>query len=142
MPRGNRNRNRNQVYEEHIMQSKRKHESKPKTVFEARTTEEIVAFMKEEDEQARCARILERMTSACRTKLKYFENWLRREVDRTLRSRYELGLQVKELYEDEEKNGGKLYGKNAIGRICKLLRWDDGVIRLALRFVRTFTPDD
>jgi hypothetical protein len=39
-------------------------------------------------------------------------------VHHTLKSRYELGLQVQEIYEDE-RNGGSIYGKNAIGRICK-----------------------
>jgi hypothetical protein len=108
----------------------------------ARTTGEIIAAMREEDEAAVREKVVRRMTPACREKLKYFETWLREEVDHTLRSRYELGLQVQELYEDERTDGGKLYGKNAIGRICKLLRWDDGVIRSALRFVQTFTPDD
>ena len=63
-------------------------------------------------------------------------------MDHSLRSRYELGLQVQELYEDERKNAGKTYGRNAIGRICKLLNWDDGLIRMALRFVRAYSPED
>src|SRR5437660_1351452 len=107
----------------------------------AKTTEEIIAVMREEDEAAARQRILQAMTPACRKKLEYFDAWLRKEVDRTLRSRYELGLQVRDLYEDEKRNGGKLYGKNAIGRICKILCWDDGVIRSALRFVQAFTPE-
>src|SRR5262245_31984178 len=111
-------------------------------IFQTRTTDEIIAVMQEEDEAARRGKILRTMTPACRKKLQYFENWLRKEVDHTLRSRYELGLQVQELYEDERKNGGKLYGKDAIGRICKILCWDDDLIRLALRFVQTFTPED
>ena len=91
-------------------------------IFAVRTTNGIIAAMREEDEAAEREKILQRMTPACRKKLRYFESWLRREVDHTLRSRYELGLQVQELYEDEKRNGGKLYGKNAIGRICKILR--------------------
>ena len=124
------------------MSEKRAHNNDTDKVFAARTTGEIIAAMREEDEAAEREKILKTMTPACRKKLKYFETWLRREVDHTLRSRYELGLQVQELYEDERKNGGKLYGKNAIGRICRILRWDDGVIRSALRFVQTFTPED
>lgn len=111
-------------------------------VFDAKTTDEIIAAMKEEDASAEREKILQTMTPACRKKLKYFENWLRKDVERSLRSRYELGLQVQELYEDEKKNGGKLYGKNAIGRICQILHWEDGVIRLALRFVQTFSQKD
>jgi hypothetical protein len=88
----------------------------------ARTTDELLVLMREEDEAAEREKVLQRMTPACRKKLKYFESWLRREVNHTLRSRYDLGLQVLELYEDERTNGGKLYGKNAIGRICKILR--------------------
>jgi hypothetical protein len=88
----------------------------------ARTTDELIDLMREEDEAAEREKILRAMTPACRKKLKYFEAWLRREMDHTLRSRYELGLQVQELYEDERKNGAKVYGKNAIGRICKIPR--------------------
>jgi hypothetical protein len=82
------------------------------------------------------------MNLAFREKLKYFETWLRNEVDHALRGRYELGQQALELYKDERDNGGKAYGRHAIDRICTLLRWDDGVIRTALRFVQTFTPED
>jgi hypothetical protein len=124
------------------MNKKREQEKSPDRIFAAQTTDEIITMMQEDDEAAERKQIFQKMTPACRKKLKYVENWLRREVDHTLRSRNELGLQVLELYQDERTNGGKCYGKNAIGRICKLLRWDDGVIRLALRFVQTYTPDD
>jgi len=111
-------------------------------VLAARTTDEIIAVMREQDDTAAREKILNGMTPACRKKLKDFENWLRKEVNHTLHSRYELGLKVREIYDDEQKNGGKLYGKNAIGRICKILRWDDGVIRASLKFVQTYTPED
>jgi hypothetical protein len=104
-------------------------------------TDEIIAAAQEEDDAAEREKILKTMTPACRKKLKYFENWFRKEMDHTLRSRYELGLVAKELYEDESQ-GGKLYGKNAIGRIGTILHWDDGLIRLALRFVQRYTPED
>ncbi len=107
----------------------------------ARNTDELIAVMQEEDAAAEREKILQRMTPECRKKLEYFDTWLRNEVNHSLRSRYELGLQVKELYEDEKK-GGKLYGKNAIDRICKLLRWDDGLIRCALRFVQTYSAEE
>jgi hypothetical protein len=111
-------------------------------VFAAKTTDEIMAVMKADDKAAERARILEKMNSACREKYEYIRTWFSREMDHMLRSRYELGLHVQELYEDERKNAGKVYGRNAVGRICKLLEWDDGVIRAALRFVKTFSPDD
>src|SRR6516162_2091615 len=111
------------------------------TLIAVQTTDEIIAGMKQEDDAAEREKILKKMTPACREKLEYIDEWLRKEVDHTLRRRYELGLQVKELYEDEKK-GGKLYGKNAIGRICKVLHWDDGVIRSALRFVLTYSQED
>src|SRR5205823_4591480 len=86
-------------------------------------------------------KILQSMNPACRKKLECLEKWLRDLVHTSLRKRYELGLQVQELYNDEKK-GGKIYGKGAIEKICKLLHWDDGVIRLSLRFVQTFSRDD
>jgi hypothetical protein len=123
--------------EEQNMNEKRSQDK----VFAARTTDEIIAVAQEEDDAAEREKILNNMTPTCRKKLEDFDNWLRTEVNHTLRRRYELGLQVKELYEDETK-GGKLYGKNAIGRICKVLHWDDGVIRSALRFVLTYSQED
>lgn len=107
-----------------------------------KTTKELIADMQEEDEQAKRERILQAMSPACREKLKYFDNWLRQEVSRTLRSRYELGLQVQELYEDERNNNARLYGRNALGRICKILQWEEGLLRMTLRFVRTYTPEE
>lgn len=108
----------------------------------ARNTDEIIAVMREEDEAAAREKILKTLTPACRKKLQYIENWLRTEVKHCLRRRYELGLQVREIYEDEKKNGGKIYGKNAIAKICKVLSWHEGVIYEVLRFVRAFTSDD
>jgi len=106
-----------------------------------KSTEQLIAEGREELREEQRRKILDSMTPACRAKLDYFENWLRMEVKHVLQSRYELGLVALELVEDEKKNGGKLYGKNAIGRIGKVLRWDDGLIRLALRFVRAFSRE-
>lgn len=108
----------------------------------AHSAEELIAVMKEEDANAEREKILQRMTPECRKKLEDIASWFRNEVNHGLRSRYELGLQVKELYEDEKRHGGKIYGKNSIGRICKLFRWDDGLIRMSLRFVQTYSPED
>jgi len=124
------------------MNDKRVQNNASDKIVVGKTTEEIISNMQAEDAAAEREKILQAMTTACRKKLKYFETWLRKEMHHTLRSRYELGLQVQELYEDERKNGGKLYGRNAISRICKLLRWDDNVIRTALRFVQTFSQED
>src|ERR1700722_14080198 len=111
-------------------------------IFASKNTDELIDVMKEQAETAERERILKSMTPECRKKLEYINTRLRTEVSHNLRSRYELGLQVKELYEDERKNGGKIYGKNAINKICKLLDWDDGLIRMALRFVQQFSRDD
>jgi hypothetical protein len=111
-------------------------------VFAAKTTDEIIDVMRADDEAAEREKILQKATPAFRTKLESIETWLRTEMGHTLRSRYELGLLVKDLYEAERKDGGKLYGRNAIGRICKVLKWDDGLIRQALQFVQTFTLED
>jgi hypothetical protein len=107
-----------------------------------RAPQDIVEVMREEDAAAEREKILQKMNPACRKKLEEIESLLRKEVDHMLRSHYELGLQVKELYDDAKKNNGKVYGKNAIGGICKLLNWDDGLIRAALRFVNTYSQED
>ena len=122
------------------MNENKRQEICPISVFGANTTGEILDVMRHEKEVAERQRILEGMTPAFREKLEYFEAWMRAEAGHTLRTRYELGLRVREVYEDEKNHGGSVYGKNAIGRICKLLGWEDDVIRLSLRFVRAFTP--
>jgi hypothetical protein len=78
----------------------------------ARTTDELITMMREEDEADARGVILQTMTPACRKKLKYIENWFRTEGTRSLRSRYDLGLAVREMYEDEKKNGGKTLTPN------------------------------
>jgi len=123
------------------MKEKRMQDKPTDKIFAAKTTDEIIAIMTEEVEDEARNKILQRMTPACLEKLKYIETWFHKEIKHTLRSRYELGLQVKELHEDDKK-GGKLYGRNAIGRICKILHWDEGLIRHTLRFVQTYSPEE
>jgi hypothetical protein len=123
------------------MKEKRMQDKPTDKIFAAKTTDEIIAIMKEEVEDEARQKILEKMTPACLEKLRYIETWFHKEIKHTLRSRYELGLQVQELYEDDKK-GGKLYGRNAIGRICKILHWDEGLIRHTLRFVQTYSPEE
>jgi hypothetical protein len=123
------------------MKEKRMLDKPTDKIFAAKTTDEIIAIMKEEVENEARQKILQRMTPACFEKLKYIETWFHKEIKHTLRSRYELGLQVKELHEDDRK-GGKLYGRYAIGRICKILHWDEGLIRHTLRFVQTYSPEE
>src|SRR4051812_34832846 len=86
------------------------------SVFKARTPDEIMAVMKEEDAEAEREKILQSMTPAFRDKVAVVAQWMRTELGHALRARYELGCQVKELYEDE-RAGGTVYGKNAIGRL-------------------------
>jgi len=124
------------------MSDKQPYNDRSCITYAGKTTEELIEMMKEEDQAAKRTRIVEKMTPACREKLDFFEHWIRRQCDHMLRSRYELGKAALELLEDEQKNGGKLYGKNAIGRICKVLQWDDGLIRLSMRFARNYSEAD
>jgi hypothetical protein len=82
------------------------------------------------------------MSPRLRQKLDWIENWMKTQVKSALESRYELGEQVLEIYLDETKHGAKVYGRNAIDNICKILKWDDGVIRACLRFVQLYTRKD
>src|ERR1051326_5501954 len=76
-------------------------------VFQAQTTDEIIDVMEAEHAAARREKILRSMNPACQNKLKYIEEWFRKEIGHPLHSRYELGLQVKEMYDDEKRNAGK-----------------------------------
>ena len=109
-------------------------------ILVARSTEELIAVMQEEDEASEREQILEKMCPALKEKLEFCQNWMKQELGRSLRSRYELGQQVLELYRDETNNKARVYGRGAIDRICKILHWDDGLIRLSLRFAQSYTP--
>src|SRR4051812_16252553 len=79
------------------MSAKQLQEIRPERALSAKTTDEIVAAMIDEDAAAERLKILQKMSPECRKKLTYIENWLRKEMGHALHSRYELGLQVLDL---------------------------------------------
>jgi hypothetical protein len=113
-----------------------------KNIAQAKTTDEIIAMMQEEADLQKRRDILANMSPKLREKYEWIREWLDTEIKTTLQSRYELGEQVLEIYMDETKNGAKVYGRGAINKICKLLDWDDGVIRACLKLVQTYTRED
>jgi hypothetical protein len=113
-----------------------------KNVAQAKTTDELIALANEEADLQKRREILANMSPKLREKYEWIRQWLASDVSYSLQSRYELGEQVLEIYLDETKNGAKVYGQRAIEKICKLLDWDDGVIRACLRLVQTYTRQD
>jgi hypothetical protein len=107
-----------------------------------RLAEDILTKMQNEAAESQREKIIDNMTPQFREKLEYFKNWYRNEASHSLRCRYELGLQVMELYDDEKNNNGNTYGRNAIGHVCKLLRWEDDLIRMALRFAKIYSKEE
>jgi hypothetical protein len=107
-----------------------------------RTTDELIELNEEEIEIQERQEVLQGMTPSFRQKLEYIEGWLRREAVHYLRRYYELGKQVEELYLDDRQNNGRVYGRDPIGRICKLLHWGDGIIYNSLRLVQTYSEDE
>jgi hypothetical protein len=98
-------------FESTKMKERLKQDKPTDGIFAAKTTNEIIAIMKEEVEDEARQKILQRMTPACLEKIKYIETWFHKEVKHTLRSRYELGLQVRELHEDDQKGRQALWSE-------------------------------
>lgn len=111
-------------------------------VRELRTTGQIVADMNRECAEENRQRLRKKMNPALSRKLTWIQNWLDRDRKHELESRYQLGLQVQEIYLDETENGSRVYGASAIERICDAVGVDKGLIRSALRFVQVFAPDE
>src|SRR5262245_24313106 len=99
-------------------------------IAEARTTDDLIEIMDEETYLEKRRDILETMSPKLREKYDWIRGWLERQNQSLLRSYYELGEQVQEIYLDETSNGSKVYGRFAIQRICTVLDWDDSLIRL------------
>lgn len=60
----------------------------------------------------------------------------------TLQGRYDLGREVKALYDEEaKKTGTGSYGRRFIEGLCKVFGWDKGVVYGALTIVENFTEE-
>jgi hypothetical protein len=82
------------------------------------------------------------MCPALREKAKEVREWLEAETHHSLLSRYRLGLILRDVEEDEQSHGGERYGEDAVNRLRALLPWEDGIIRIALRFVRAYSQEE
>jgi len=81
--------------------------------------------------------------SACpslREKLDWVIEWIKDEARHSLMRRYDLGLVIKEIF-DDQKAGGSIYGKKALAKISRFTGEDPQLSRLAMRLVTCFTRE-
>jgi hypothetical protein len=70
------------------------------------------------------------------------QRWFAREDRLTLKSRYELGLVVQELYIDLTGDGTGHSGYRFVAGLCEAFGWDKGVVYNARNFVRAYTEGE
>jgi hypothetical protein len=72
-------------------------------------------------------------------------DWIRRTFEddwrRSVVSRYQVAVALREVYDDVTENQGSVYGARAVEAIQQAFGWDDGVIYQALHVADAFTPE-
>lgn len=85
--------------------------------------------------------ILRESPPALREKLAWITSTLADDWRRSIVSRYQIAVAIREIYEDATDNKGTVYGAKAVEAIKKVLGCDDTVIYQALHVADAFTPD-
>jgi hypothetical protein len=71
--------------------------------------------------------------------------WIRHTFEedwrRSIVSRYQVAVVIRDIYDDVTENKGSVYGAKAVEAIKKAFGWDDGVIYQALHVADAFTPE-
>jgi hypothetical protein len=71
--------------------------------------------------------------------------WIRRTFEddwrRSIVSRYQVAVVIREIHDDVTENKGSAYGARAVEAIKEAFGWDDGVIYQALHVADAFTPE-
>ena len=75
-------------------------------------------------------------------KILKIEEWFAREFKRSIKVRYELGQEIKEVYDDANGQHGSRYGANAVNIICGYFDWEESTVYNALRLAQTYTPEE
>ena len=87
-------------------------------------------------------RIRRDTTPAFREKLDKCQKWFDREARRSIKARWELGLEIKAVYDDVTDHRGSHYGVHAMEEIGDYFGWDDGVVYASLRLAQQFTEEE
>jgi hypothetical protein len=97
--------------------------------------------LRREIAQGRAEAILDESPPPLREKI----DWIRRTFEddwrRSVVSRYQVAVALREIYDDVTGNGGSVYGARAVEAIQQAFGWDDGVIYQALHVADAFTPE-
>src|SRR4051794_21229983 len=70
--------------------------------------------------------------------------WIRTSFDeewrRSIVSRYQIAIIIRDIYDDVTDHKGSVYGAHAVEAIQAMFAWDNGVIYHALNFADAYTP--
>jgi hypothetical protein len=86
---------------------------------------------------------LTEVSPALREKIDQIKQWYRGEARHGLLSHYKLGLIVKDVYDDEEDQGGEQrYGRRAMRKLCHALPWCKTSLYDALSLVQAYPEEE
>jgi hypothetical protein len=86
--------------------------------------------------------LLQSLGEGERAHVERVREWFAREDRHTLESRYDLGEEIKSLYESQAGDDAGSYGQGLVDGLCRLLGWERGVVYDAMRFVTAYTRDE
>ena len=95
-----------------------------------------------EGPMARRATALATMPEPLREKIRWIEDWFKEDTRHNILSRYELGSQIVEVYDDVHERQGGRYGARAVEEIKRYFDWDRTTIYIALAVASVFTREE
>jgi hypothetical protein len=96
--------------------------------------------LRQEIAQERAEAILYESPPPLREKIDWIRRTFEDEWRRSVVSRYQVAVVIREIYDDVTENKGSVYGARAVEAIQQAFGWDDGVIYQALHVADAFTP--
>ncbi len=86
-------------------------------------------------------KILDESPPALREKLDWIGRTFEEDWKRSIVSRYQIAVAIREVYDDVAENNGSVYGAKAVQAIKGALGCDDGLIYQAINVADAFTPE-
>jgi uncharacterized protein (UPF0216 family) len=108
----------------------------------ATDSDDLIRVMEEDDELATQRRIMNDMKPKLRERFDQIRELVENEIHAVLRNRYELGVHFKVLYDDETDNGAKIYGREAVKNITRVLGIEETLVRACIKFVQLYSRNE
>jgi hypothetical protein len=88
-------------------------------------------------------RVFDGMNAELKEKVQQIVAWYQTERKRTLLTRYDLGLIVKDIYDHDTGAAGGRYGSQAMKQVCQVLKGiDDGLLYDCLNLVKCYSREE